>query len=208
MSTIFTSNTIQTPLPDPTIRVTYYSMPVQARMTQPLEYRAAHLLEFHPSYDDRAKFRGSAYLKPEDWMQHEAYERCGVGWLEHPYVYIREFMIHEDDRREMYRYCEQHKRAPIIIEKQPVPFPMFNRHDRVICVAVDGNLAHLSNVAEEYIGQIATVIKKSTDGGMTIVHWDTPQLNVGLDRHVYPSVGVSSINLRAYNPEEKNSGTN
>jgi len=202
VSTIFTANTIQQPLPDPTIRVCYYEFPAHERMTLPFEYRPAHLLEFHPSYDDRMKSRGTAYLRPEEWMEHEAYEMCGVGFLEKPYVYIREFMIHEDDRREMYRYCEKHDHKPIVIQKQPVPFPMFKRGERVICVAADTHMAHITNASEEYIGQIATVIKKSSEGGMTIVHWDTPQLNVGLDRHVYPSVGVSSISLRVYVPGE------
>lgn len=196
MSTIFTTNTIQQPLPDPTIRVCYYEFPARERMTLPLEYRPAHLLEFHPSYDDRMKFRGTAYLKPEEWMQHEAYERCGVGWLERPFICIREFMIHEDDRREMYRYCEEHDHKPIIIRKQPLPFPLFARGARVICVAPDNNL-----VTEAHVGQTATVIK-STQGAMTTVRFDNPELNAGIGGGTYPSIGVSSISLRAYNPEE------
>src|SRR5215475_13670269 len=106
MSTIFIKNTstdVQ-PRKDATIRIRYYR---STDTDAPEEYQVVQLLEFHPDYDNRAKFRSIANVRPELWMTHPAYQRAGVGYLEpsEQYVPIREFMIHEDDRRELMDFC-------------------------------------------------------------------------------------------------------
>lgn len=126
MSGIFNTetHTVMKPRHDATIRVAYWTMPPGTNMaTDHKEYRRVKLLEFHPDYDTRLKFRGYARIALETWMEHPAYEnrgKCPLPDGEVDYVEVREFMIHEDDRAELYRYCSQetptHKRyAPLII---------------------------------------------------------------------------------------------
>lgn len=126
MSNIFNTEvqTIMKPRHDATIRVVYWTMPPGTNTaTEPKEYRHARLLEFHPDYDQRMKFRGFARIMLETWMAHPAYEHRGECTLPDGdviYAEVREFMIHEQDRAELYRYCSTASQghtqyAPLII---------------------------------------------------------------------------------------------
>ncbi len=192
MSTIFTTqtNTTTRPRPDATIRVEIYKMPPGAGMNEPKQYRAARLLEFHPDHDNRLKFRGYALIEREEWVQHPAYEVQGAGFLEQPYVYVREFMIHEDDRRELIAYCDKFLSGnPLRIRPQPVPFPMFRKDTRV--VVVEYKDAYDDTTAAGQIGKLATVTEQSSPGGRTTIRFDDAALNRG-----FTAVGLPSIALR------------
>lgn len=153
------------------------------------------LWAFHPDYDKRAKFRGMAYLKPEPWMQHSAYERWGDDFLppEEVYVAIREFMVHEEDRLELYRYCIQYnRRNPLIVRPCLVPFPMFSKGERVKVVSLKNDrLAEVYSDPRILLGEMATCTEKSSGGAMTTIRFDREELNRG-----FKHIGFSSIDLR------------
>jgi hypothetical protein len=198
MSTIFTETTVKVPRHDATICVAFYKMPPEFDVSNSGEYRTVHLLEFHPDFDPRMKMRGRAYIKRADWMEHPAYEVAGAGFLETPYVEIREFMIHQADRAEMYRWSRTHQYATIIIEKQPIPFPLFAKGDRVVCICEDERWPK-----RVLIGQIGTITERSSGGGMSSVRWDKEECNKGSDGVIYKSLGISSSCLRLYVPDSE-----
>ena len=193
-SPIFTTHTSTTikPRPDATIRIRYYPAQPGAQ-SDSNEYRSVQLLEFHPDWDNRAKFRSVAYIKPEPWMEHNAYTRLGEGYLDEPYVSVREFMIHEDDREELLEYCAEHvKHGSLIIHSCPLPFPIFAKRERVITVEYKQDGSDLTPSP----GQIGTATENSSHGGMTTVTFNDPQYNKGHDGRIYPAISVPSIALR------------
>lgn len=111
MSKIFVDTTVTQPRKDAVIRVRYYNPVPGSPLTD--EYREVQLLEFHPDHDNRMKFRGIAYIKPEPWMEHSAYERWQGKSQE--CVAVREFMVHEADRRELYSYSNRYLSGRAII---------------------------------------------------------------------------------------------
>ncbi|HEX3643711.1 MAG TPA: hypothetical protein VHV10_20670 [Ktedonobacteraceae bacterium] len=200
-STIFTTHTSTTikPRPDATIRVRYYPAQPGAQIDNN-EYRSVQLLEFHPDWDNRAKFRSVAYVKPEDWMEHSAYTRLGEGYLEQPYVSIREFMIHEDDRQELMKHSAEHaKHGAIIVHPCPLPFPLFAKKERVITVEYKRDEGDLTPPP----GQLGTTTEKSSPGGMTTVAFDDPECNKGHDGRIYPAISIPSIALRTAGREQR-----
>lgn len=197
MSKLFTIdiNGKMTPRIDALIRIRdYHSEDTNA-------YRDAVLWEFHPDYDYRAKFRGQAYLQPEEWMVHDAYARRGVGWLkpEEVYVAVREFMVHEQDRQEIYRWCGQNHHKPLIIHPCPDPLPHFKRKERVRVVSVtDARFKEFYADPNSLIGELATCIEDSGGGGRTWIRFDRDALNRGGEY-----VSVNSEDLRHAVEEEK-----
>jgi hypothetical protein len=160
------------------------------------------LYEFHPDYDLRSKFRSYAFTSiPDDLIQNGRYHTgvysiMGQGYLEKPYLDVRETVIHEADLRELMEYCraemDLHKRyTPIIIHPCPLPFPMFAKGDRVVCIKTDDHMA-----TDAHVGQHATVAEDSSAGGGTVVTFDTLELNKGTDGRIYPSIGFVSSSLR------------
>lgn len=111
MSKIFYDTAVRLPRENATIRVRYFDPLPGSPLTD--KYREVQLLEFHPDHDNRMKFRGIAYIKSEDWMKHEAYERYHGQHQE--CVAIREFMVHEADRRELYSYSNRYLQGRAII---------------------------------------------------------------------------------------------
>lgn len=194
MSTIFTTETKARPRQDATIRVQAF----KPGSVEKDGYIQVELLEFHPDYDNRMKFRGYALIKPRpetDRPEHRhIYERHGVGFLDEPYLSIREFFIHPDDLRELMDWCSKTTRAarhykPLIIHKCSRPFPMFKRGDRVI--ALEYKDEHYDTVEAGQAGHIATITGNSSGGGMSSVRFDDEVLNRG-----FKSVGLPSIALR------------
>src|SRR6266702_494590 len=161
MSRIFSTETKTTTRPrhDATIRIQFLG-PDDTSWHG--EWRTVQLYEFHPDFDTRLKFRSYAYTSiPDDVVQGGRYHTgvyhvMGQGYLEYPYLNVRETVIHEEDLRELMDYCRKetdlHKRYfPIIIHPQPLPFPMFGKGDRVTVIGKD------SHDSEDRIGQTGTV---------------------------------------------------
>lgn len=191
MSTIFTQHpsTDMQPRENATIRIHCYR---STDSNAPKEYQEVQLLEFHPDYDSRAKCRSIAHVRPELWMTHPAYQRMGVGYLEpsEQYVPIREWMIHEDDRRELMNFCARFRdHGPLIIHPCPRPYPMFSKGERVTVVGPDmwGK--------EDKIGALGTVAKDSGSGG-TLVTFDTEEHNRGSDGQIHTALAMPSASLR------------
>lgn len=166
MSTIFNTTTTTLtkvePRLDATIRISYYAMPAGSNLHD-REYRSVRLLEFHPDFDERAKFRSTAYVKPEAWMEHPAYERCGDGFLaeDQVYVSVREFMIHEEDRRELMSYCAKYlDHGTLLIYPCKRPFPIFHRGARVVVIQYKTEYDDTSR----YAGQRGKIISSSRGG--------------------------------------------
>ncbi len=201
LSHIFSSETKTTtrPRPDATIRIQYLA-PDDTKWGG--QWRTVQLLEFHPDFDTRMKFRSYAYTSiPDDLIQNGRYHEgvytvMGLGYLEQPYLSVRETVIHEADLHELMEYCRAenalHKRySPIIIHPCPLPFPMFAKGDRVVCITTDAHMA-----TEAHVGQVATVAEDSSAGNGTMVTFDTPELNKGTDGRIYPAIGFMSSSLR------------
>jgi hypothetical protein len=197
MSHIFNTETKTTTRPrhDATIRVKLYR-PGGTQETG--QYIDAELLEFHPDYDTRLKFRSYALVRPRPELtrpEHaHIYRMCGEGYLEQPYISINEVFIHMNDLVEMMDYCRKqpHPAAPLVIHPCPLPFPMFAKGDRVVCIKAEGD----GLASEAHIGQTATVAEDSSAGNGTMVTFDLPELNKGHDGRIYPAIGFMSSNLR------------
>ena len=197
MSHIFSTETKTTTRPrhDATIRIQFLG-PDDTKWGG--QWRTVELLEFHPDYSP-AKFRSHAYTSiPDDVIQNGRYHTgvyslMGQGYLEQPYLSVRETVIHDDDFRELMDYCRArpHPAAPIIIHPCPLPFPMFAKGDRVVCIKTDDHMA-----TDAHVGQHATVAEDSSGGGGTVVTFDTLELNKGTDGRIYPSIGFASSSLR------------
>lgn len=183
MSTIFT-NVITTQVASkPTIRI---HLPNQTGVPyEEWKYQSVPLLEYHPDYDTRMKFRGYAHI-PYDASLVGYYDLQGLGYLDKPYLYVREFNIHRDDVRELMTYCTKVlKGGPLIVEACPLPFPMFQAGQRVQLMKEDERCND--------VGALGTCIEDSSMGAMTAVHFDIEALNKG-----YKSMGMHSLNLRLY----------
>ena len=192
-SHIFSTETKTTTRPrhDATIRIQFL-VPDDTRWKG--EWRVVQLLEFHPDYDNRLKFRSHAYTSiPDDVIQNGRYHTgvyslMGQGYLEKPYLNVRELSIHEADLRELMDYCraQPHPAAPLVIHPCPLPFPMFSKDDRITVVDKD-TLSY---------GQTGTIAEDSSGGGMSRVHFDNDEYNRGTDGQIYPAIGMPSISLR------------
>ncbi len=197
MSHIFSTETKTTtrPLHDATIRIQYLG-PDDTRWGG--QWRTVQLYEFHPDYDNRAKFRSYAFTSiPADLIKNGRYHTgvytiMGQGYLEQPYLSIRELSIHEADLRELMDYCrvQPHPAAPLIIHPCPLPFPMFTKGDRVVVVGKD------THDDEGRMGQTGTIAEDSSPGGMSMVLFDNDEYNQGTDGRIYKSIGMPSISLR------------
>ena len=158
MSTIFRAETKTTILPrhDAPIRIQYFG-PDDTRWDG--TWCVAQLLEFHPDWDVRMNFRSYAYTSiPADLVQCGRYHTgvstlMGQGYLEHPYLSVRELSLHEADLRELLDYCraQPHPAAPLSIHPCPLPFPLWSRGDRITVIGKD------SHEGTERIGQRATI---------------------------------------------------
>lgn len=193
MSTIFYDTTIPSPRKDATIRVKAF----KPGGVEDAGYHTIELLEFYPDFDNRLKFRGRAYVRPCEALSRpehaHIYEVRGAGFLDQPYIEIRENFIHPSDREEMMAWCrEQVSRrgyTSLVIHKQPLPFPMFKKGTRITVLEYKDN--YHDTITTGQAGQLATVAEDSSIGAMSSVIFDNPELNRG-----YKSVGVPSIALR------------
>lgn len=194
MSNIFTTETVTRPRPGANIRIEAYEpgrFETEGAGFKP-NYVTAELLEYHPDHDYRMKARGFAYVRVNEALAARpnvggVFGIQGEGYLEKPYAYVREFIIHPEDLQEMNRWCRQHD-SDLVIEKQPRPFPLYPKGTRV--TVLEYKTERYDTVAAGQAGQLATV-EESSDGGMTTVIFDDPALNQG-----YKSIGVVSIALR------------
>lgn len=206
MSHIFSTETktATRPRPDATIRIQFLR-PDDTRWKG--EWREVQLFEFHPDFDTRLKFRGYAYTSiPDDLIQDGRYHTgvytvMGQGYLEKPYLNVRETVIHEADLHELIEYCRTetnlHKRyTPIIIHPCPLPFPMFAKGDRVTVIGKDTRDSEETRPIAGRIGQTGTIAKGSSPGGMSSVHFDNDEYNRGTDGRIYTSIGMPSDTLR------------
>jgi len=197
MSTIFSTETKRTmrPRPDATIRIQYLA-PDDTKWGG--QWRTVQLYEFHPDYDRRSKFRSYAFTSiPADLIQGGRYHTgvysiMGLGYLEKPYLSIRELSIHEADLRELMDYCrsQPHPASPIVIHPCPLPFPMFAKGTRVIVIGKD------THGDEGRLGQAGTIAEDSSPGGMSSVTFDTDEYNRGTDGRIYKAIGMPSSSLR------------
>ncbi len=121
------------------------------------------------------------------------YTIMGQDYLEEPYLSVRELSIHEADLRELMDYCraQLHPAEPLVIHPCPLPFPMFKKGERVVCIKVESDLA-----TDAHVGQFATVAEDSSGGNGTMVTFDTPELNKGHDGRMYRAIGFTSSSLR------------
>jgi hypothetical protein len=196
-SLIFSTETKTTTRPrhDATVRIQYFG-PDDTKWGG--QWRTVQLFEFHPDYDNRSKFRSYAYTSiPDDIIQNGRYHTGvysirGQGYLEKPYLDIRELSIHEADLRELMDYCraQPHPAMPIVIHPCPLPFPMFAEGDRVTVIGKD------THGDEGHIGQTGTIAKESSGGGMSMVRFDNDEYNRGTDGRIYKAIGMPSISLR------------
>jgi len=196
MSRIFHTETKTTTRPrhDATIRIQFLG-PDDTKWGG--QWRTVQLYEFHPDYSP-AKFRSYAFTSiPDDLLQNGHYHTgvytlMGQGYLEHPYLSVRELSIHEEDLRELMDYCraQPHMASPIIIHPCPLPFPMFAKGDRVTVIGKD------IHDSEGRKGQTGTIAEDSSPGGMSSVHFDNDEYNKGTDGRIYKSIGMPSISLR------------
>lgn len=203
MSHIFNTETktMTKPRHDATIRIQFLGLDDTRWGGQ---WRTVQLYEFHPDYDRRGKFRSYAFTSiPADLIKNGRYHTgvytvMGQGYLEKPYLSVRELSIHEVDLRELMDYCraQPHPAAPLIIHPCPLPFPMFAAGDRIIVVGKD---VHES---ESRIEQTGTIAEDSSPGGMSMVHFDTDEYNRGTDGRIYKAIGMPSISLRKLEPGE------
>jgi hypothetical protein len=197
MSTIFDRETRTTtrPRPDATIRIQFFG-PDDTKWGG--EWRVVQLFEFHPDFDVRAKFRSYAYTSIPDGVlcngrYHEGvYHIMGLGYLQAPYLEVRELSIHPDDLAELMDYCRAQRRPaePLIVHPCPLPFPMFRVGDRVTVVGPD------TWQKTERIGACGTITADSSGGGMSTVHFDVEAYNRGSDGRLYPEIGMPSASLR------------
>ena len=193
-STIFTAGGVGIPRQDATIRVKAF----KPGGTLDAGYLTVDLLEFHPDYDERLKFRGYTLVRPAPELtrpEHaHIYQMCGEGYLEEPYISINEVFIHPIDLAEMMRWCRRelaHNKGytPLIIHPQPRPFPMFKRGTRVTVLPYKDS--DFDTTAAGQAGQTATTAADSSPGAMTMITFEKSELNRG-----FQSVGMPSIALR------------
>lgn len=191
-ATTITTTTKTTPKPDAKIRVELF----KAGSVEKVGYIKVDLLEFHPDFDNRLKCRSYAYVRPRPELlrsEHaHIYEKRGEGYLEEPYISINEVFIHPADRKEMMQWClhqiaDNKGYTPLIVHPQPLPFPMFNKGDRVVCIKKDERNGKVYGVP----GSVAVCVEKSSIGGMTKIRYDDAQLNMGFEE-----LGVISDCLR------------
>jgi hypothetical protein len=190
------------PVANPTIRVRVLPPPDFRRNLRDDEmpegtWRHVKLYEYHPDLEGhRMKFRGRAYVEPQlDLLKDGNYRMMGVGFLEEPYMEVRETAIHNADRNALTRWCQfYNNHASLVMRECPLPFPMFTAGARVVVTLLqEGSLC--SNPA--IIGQPATVTEDSSGGDMTSICFDDQSLNRGTDgKTLFKSVGVPSICLR------------
>lgn len=163
------------PRPDAEICIRDYNIAL-ARNCQ--AYRPAKLLEFHPNHHPREKLRGYAFVAYDaSWMSRgDVYPIQGKGFLEKPYIYVREFLIHRQDREALTEYCQRVLRGgSLILHSCPVPFPMFKRADRVVVIPYRDAVHDMERsgaTRTNMIGQIGTVVGDSSPKGLTPVAFD------------------------------------
>jgi len=193
-NTIFTTTTSATTKPrlDATICIEAF----KPASVEKAGYLSVELLEFHPDFAPRLKFRGYAYVKaqPELLRPEHAhiYCICGESYLNEPYISISEVFIHETDLQEMMRYCRK-QAQPIIIHPCSLPFPMFSRGQRVVTVEYKRKNRDLTPSP----GQLGTVTENSSYAGKTSVRFDDLEWNKGQNGCVSPAISVPSLALRA-----------
>jgi hypothetical protein len=164
MSTIFTTRTTSRieVVPDATIRVRAF----KPGSVEENGYITVDLLEFHPDFDERAKFRGEALVKasPELLLPEHAhiYVMCGAGYLEEPYISVNEVFIHGEDLRELMEWCRQETNrkkqyTALIVHPCPLPFPVFERGMPVTVITDSDNNGR-------FLGQSGAITVSSGDG--------------------------------------------
>lgn len=198
-STIFTSRFVDgalllEPREDATIQVAFHD-PALSSESGIRAYRPARLLEYHPDFSSR-KFRGHAFLEQEEWMEcQEGYAVQGKGYLDKPYIFVREIVIHSRDRAELLAFCQRHLGGrPLAIHPQPCPFPMFHKGDRVIVVAYKDAIHDMASSGPDkinMIGMTGTIAADSSATGQSCVIFDDKECMRG-----FQSMGLPSIALR------------
>lgn len=197
-STIFTTRfengaLLWEPRQDATIQVEDYTVVTAESGIR--AFRPVRLLEYHPDLTSR-KFRGYAFIEHEEWMDaHEAYDIQGKGYLDTPFVYIREFMIHSRDRAELTVFCQRHLGGqPLAIHPQPCPFPIFEKGDRVVVIAYKDAIHDMSSSGPgkvNMIGKTGTIAMISSKTGQSCVIFDDKTAMRG-----FQSMGLPSVALR------------
>ena len=64
-------------------------------------YELCDLLEFHPDYDTRMKFRGTVLVRPTPKLLDTYAGKPGVAYDE-DWMELREFLLHSEDRENLY----------------------------------------------------------------------------------------------------------
>ncbi|HVB61247.1 MAG TPA: hypothetical protein VNE61_08665 [Ktedonobacteraceae bacterium] len=179
---------------------------IRLRIKQPKDWRVADrdlpasffrhvsLYEFHPDYDERLKFRGFAYVPPQrDLLGNGNFTMCGEGFLEEPYMRVRETACHEDDVRAITHWCTYaNDSRPLLLRVCPTPFPMFKKHQRVRVVSVNNpDLATSYADPTALLGATAICTSASSPGAMTSIRFDNAAFNCG-----FREVGFWSLDLR------------
>ena len=69
-------------------------------------YELCDLLEFHPDYDYRMKFRGSVLVRPTPKLMETYAGRPSIAYDE-DWMELREFFLHSEDRENLYIHCSR-----------------------------------------------------------------------------------------------------
>lgn len=67
-------------------------------------YELCDLLEFHPDWDDRLKFRGRVVVRPTEKLLERYAGKPEIAYDEE-WMEFREFDLHEEDRENLYIHC-------------------------------------------------------------------------------------------------------
>ena len=80
-------------------------------------YELCDLLEFHPDYDYRMKFRGLVLVRPTQKLMEQFAGKPGIAYDEE-WMELREFFLHSEDRENLYIHCSRKlDGGPLIIHK-------------------------------------------------------------------------------------------
>ncbi len=83
-------------------------------------YELCDLLEFHPDWDYRLKFRGRVVVRPTEKLLERYAGKPGIAYDEE-WMEFREFDLHEEDRENLYIHCTRKLDGGALILHQARP---------------------------------------------------------------------------------------
>jgi len=83
-------------------------------------YEHCLLLEFHPDWDYRLKFRGSVFVRPTKKILEQYAGKPGIAYDEE-WIELRETYLHPEDRENLYIHCARKLNGGPLILHQARP---------------------------------------------------------------------------------------